>query len=96
MIALKLILFIVEPGKTFTHTHPKAALTVAQQAYHFIDHKGCTVFGVGEITGEAVAVKLVQAIFGSHPQESIFVLRHTFNERTRHLLTSIEMSDIRM
>ena len=95
-VSLEFVALVVEAGNSCVGTHPQAPLTVAQQAHHLVAHERRAVVGVGKIGGEMVAVELVQSVFRSNPDESKFVLRHAFYQRTRHLVACIQVTDVSM
>ena len=60
--------------------------------YDIIVLNGCRIGWIAKIGTEFIAVKTIQSIIGTHPNETILILYDTSNQATRQVVGCIKSS----
>ena len=78
----EIVRLIIIAHQSLGTTYPQITFLIYQQVGDNVVGNGGCVFFVVQIVGKAVAVKLAESVFGSHPDISVFILHHAVDERT--------------
>ena len=74
--------------------HKEELFAVRIEFYDIIVLNGCRIGWIAKIGTEFIAVKTIQSIIGTHPNETILILYDTSNQATRHVVGCIKSSRV--
>ena len=76
--------------------HKEELFAVRIELYDFIILDGGGISRIAKIGTEFIAVKTIQSIIRTHPNETILILYDTSNQATRHVVGCIKSSRVSM